>query len=222
MGFSTATILDNIDAKMEEEDRLREPRARTAFVKSKAAAEGAGEGEFESAEATGRWKLAEYESAKFAIQMESAQDIMSGLSENNYDPGQFKNAIKTDASDIKWVGLTLSEDQQLYVRAIKMFINGLLRRESGAAITDSEYDRYVRAYFPVMGEKPEGQKVAQEARQNALANMRRQASGAYKATKDERQKMRLEEDEEDPSAWTEEDERLLNELKEKYRKGKQK
>jgi len=69
----------------------------------------------------------------------------------------------------------LSSDYQKFMQARSNFINAQLRRESGAVISDSEYEAADKQYFPQPGDKPE---VIEQKRQNridALEGMKRAA-----------------------------------------------
>ncbi len=66
-----------------------------------------------------------------------------------------------------------------YTQARDDFINAQLRRESGAAISDAEYDRANKQYFPQPGDDPGT--VAQKAKNRLLVvdAMRRNAGSGY-------------------------------------------
>lgn len=69
-----------------------------------------------------------------------------------------------------------SSDRQQYEQAQQDFINSVLRRESGAAISSTEFDRYSKQYFPQPGDSP--QVLAQKAtnRQTTINNLYQQAN----------------------------------------------
>jgi hypothetical protein len=58
-------------------------------------------------------------------------------------------------------------DQQSVEQAQRDFVNAVLRRESGAVISDQEFGNAQRQYFPQVGDGP--QVIAQKARNRALA-----------------------------------------------------
>jgi hypothetical protein len=81
--------------------------------------------------------------------------------------------------------LLQSEAGQLYSQGRDEFINAALRRESGAAIQPSEYERFDKIYFVQPGDKPANIKQKQAARQRviegfqtAAGNIRSGPSGA--------------------------------------------
>lgn len=73
----------------------------------------------------------------------------------------------------------VSPEFQKVDQAKRDFINAQLRRESGAAISQSEFDNAERQYFPQRGDSPEV--VAQKAanRRTVIEGMRRDAGPTY-------------------------------------------
>lgn len=60
-----------------------------------------------------------------------------------------------------------SGNQQRYGQAKRDFINAVLRKESGAVISQSEFDNADKQYFPQIGDEPEV--IAQKARNREIA-----------------------------------------------------
>lgn len=91
--------------------------------------------------------------------------------------GQLGNALtnrrdKMLDTKVLGVGVPFGNDNQSveYQQAVQArndFINAQLRRESGAAISDPEYERADKQYFPQPGDKPET--LAQKAKNRQLA-----------------------------------------------------
>lgn len=72
-----------------------------------------------------------------------------------------------------------SEDFQSYEQAQRNFLNAVLRRESGAVISPSEFDEGRKQYFPQAGDS---QKVIEQKRQNRAvvkANFIKASGNAY-------------------------------------------
>ena len=59
------------------------------------------------------------------------------------------------------------------------FITAVLRKESGAAISVSEFEKEDRKYFPQPGEGPEVIEQKRKARERALQSMIAQSGPAY-------------------------------------------
>lgn len=72
-------------------------------------------------------------------------------------------------------------EYQRYDRAVRDFVNAQLRRESGAAISPSEFDNARKQYFPQPGDSPEVIADKRTARQLAFDNMARSAGPTFKA-----------------------------------------
>lgn len=95
----------------------------------------------------------------FATRMQAADKALSGLASGGVTrPGN----IYTTASSIPGIGgmlgqatnWTQSGDQQQVEQAQRDFINAVLRRESGAAISSGEFANAAQQYFPQPGDKP--------------------------------------------------------------------
>jgi len=70
--------------------------------------------------------------------------------------------------DVQLPNLLASKEGQLYRQAQDEFINAALRRESGAAIQPSEYDRFAKIYFVRPGDTPETIAQKQAARERVV------------------------------------------------------
>ncbi len=69
-----------------------------------------------------------------------------------------------------------SGDRQAYEQAKRDFVTAVLRRESGAAISDTEFAREELKYFPQAGDKPETVAQKEAARNTAINNLYREAN----------------------------------------------
>lgn len=74
-----------------------------------------------------------------------------------------------------------SQEYQKYKQASSNFITALLRQESGAAISKSEFDRYEREYMPQPGDGPDVLAQKSEARRVAIDGMKKGAGPSYKS-----------------------------------------
>jgi hypothetical protein len=70
-------------------------------------------------------------------------------------------------------------DVQRYRQAQREFINAILRKESGAAIGNTEFDSAKQQYFPVPGDKPETIAAKQAARLRSAQGLINQSQGYY-------------------------------------------
>lgn len=74
--------------------------------------------------------------------------------------------------DVQLPNLLKSEQGQQYKQAEDEFINAALRRESGAAIQPSEYDRFEKIYFVRPGDTPATIRQKQQARTRVVSGFR--------------------------------------------------
>lgn len=68
---------------------------------------------------------------------------------------------------------------QSYDQAARNLVNAILRRESGAAISASEFDNARRQYLPQPGDTPTTLAQKKQNRMAVLQNLKTQAGGAY-------------------------------------------
>jgi len=68
-----------------------------------------------------------------------------------------------------------SADRQMYEQAKRNFITSVLRRESGAAISESEFVTAEKQYFPQSGDKPETLLQKESSRNTTINNLYREA-----------------------------------------------
>lgn len=88
------------------------------------------------------------------------------------------------ASEIPYIGnYMVSEDFQKLDQARRDFVNATLRRESGAVISDEEFDNANRQYFPQPGDTKEVLAQKKENRRLAIEGMQRAAGDLYKRNK---------------------------------------
>lgn len=111
-------------------------------------------------------------SAAFGLRAADANDTLNNL-QGRYSPSKVN--AKLSAQDTPFIGgalgalanASLSEEDQKAEQAQRDFINAILRQESGASISASEFDNARRQYFPQPNDKPGT--LMQKARNRALA-----------------------------------------------------
>lgn len=74
----------------------------------------------------------------------------------------------------------ISEDRGLFDQAKRDFVNAVLRKESGAAINQSEFDNAERQYFPQPGDTPKRLEQKRQNRETAITAISRAAGPHYK------------------------------------------
>jgi hypothetical protein len=95
--------------------------------------------------------------AAYAARMERAERGLTKFEEEGVDIGKFNNAVANVLPDASQMGnlwqtfvlgkLKTAQEREYFARRLD-FISALLRRESGAAITASEYTQEAYKYFP--------------------------------------------------------------------------
>lgn len=116
----------------------------------------------------------------FADRMKAAHDQIVNLRGAGYSPETFGTGLKDGiAGETPFVGNWIkSEEGQQFKRAKMDFITAVLRKESGAAIGQDEYEREEDKYFPQWGDDPATIEAKRIARERAIATME-QASGGH-------------------------------------------
>lgn len=90
-----------------------------------------------------------------------------------------RSAIVAEGLPLGLGASQLTDKDQQFFQAERNFITAILRRESGAAISPSEFESARRQYIPQPGDGPETLKQKARERSLALENMRRSAGPAY-------------------------------------------
>jgi hypothetical protein len=78
----------------------------------------------------------------------------------------------------------LSSNQQAVEQAQRNFVNAVLRQESGAVISEQEFENAKKQYFPQPGDKPEVIKKKRENRMLAIQGFKRIAGPAWDGVED--------------------------------------
>jgi hypothetical protein len=102
---------------------------------------------------------------QFSSRMENADQIINSLSKSGTN---VSNPLANVPFGIGTLTSAMSPaSNQKLEQAQRDFINAVLRRESGAAISPSEFENARKQYFPAMGDSPEV--IAQKAQARALS-----------------------------------------------------
>lgn len=104
----------------------------------------------------------------FLIRTRAANEVLNALENEGL------NFWQQNAEHIP-LGLgnyTRSPEFQKFDQARRDFVNAILRRESGAVISDQEFDNADKQYFPVPGDSPEVIAQKRKNRENAIAGLR--------------------------------------------------
>jgi hypothetical protein len=75
-----------------------------------------------------------------------------------------------------------TENDRRFVAAAKEWMSPILRKDTGAAVTDSEFLMYADTYIPAPGDPPSVLRQKAEARQSAMVAMAGEAGSLYSQT----------------------------------------
>lgn len=103
----------------------------------------------------------QYSAAAFGKRLETANDIFENLENNNFNRGSRVTGLKAAITPNAMKSSELKQQEQ----AERNFVNAILRRESGAAISPTEFESATLQYFPRSGDDAE---VLDQKRQNRL------------------------------------------------------
>jgi hypothetical protein len=104
---------------------------------------------------------AQFTAATFAKRLEDSEKVFEDLAAKGYDRS-------SRVEDLKYKflpGESHGSDLRSHSQAERNFVNAVLRKESGAAISPSEFASAEQQYFPRPGDTPE---VLEQKRQNRL------------------------------------------------------
>lgn len=131
--------------------------------------------------AGGKFNEGQGKAAGFTDRMLQSEGILSGLNGEGGVQSQGTSAVQTALSAIPGAGNYLtSADRQKYEQAKRDFINAQLRRESGAAISPTEFDSANKQYFPTPGDSSEVIQQKAANRRSAVEAMGREGGPSYK------------------------------------------
>lgn len=129
----------------------------------------------------GKFNEGEGKAAGFADRMLQSEGILRGTGGAAGVEAQGADLGQTARSKVPTVGNYLvSQDRQKFEQAKRDFINAQLRRESGAAISASEFESADKQYFPVPGDSPETIKQKAANRRAAVEAIGREGGRSYR------------------------------------------
>lgn len=117
-----------------------------------------------------------YKAAGFADRLEQAEPVLKSVEKaiSKMSPVSFELQEFADRP-----ALQTSEFQD-YMQASRSLINAVLRRESGAVISPSEFDNAKKQYLPYPGDTPQVLKKKELDRRRYFANLKNEAGQAYR------------------------------------------
>lgn len=126
---------------------------------------------------------AKFLAAGFGKRIEAANALMDNLKDKGYDAASagsgFKRAMPESILGIPVGNAMKSSEDQMQQQAEQNFVTAVLRKESGAAISPTEFAQAEKMYFPRPGDAPAVLEQKRMSRQQALENLRSEASEAW-------------------------------------------
>ena len=116
----------------------------------------------------GKLNVDQAKNAGFYKRAAPSNDIITKLEEQG--TSGFNKAM--DNVPLGFGNYAISQDAQKFKQAKRDFVNAILRRESGAVISDSEFANADQQYFPQPGDGPDVIAQKRANRENALAGLR--------------------------------------------------
>lgn len=125
-------------------------------------------------------------SATYAQRQKQAEDVFNNLEKQGFNFAKqdyaYQRAAPTDILGISTGGFGKSDELKQQEQAERNFINATLRRESGAAISPSEFDSARLQYFPQPGDPVQVLAQKKQNRATAIQGMIGSSEGAYERT----------------------------------------
>jgi hypothetical protein len=121
------------------------------------------------------------DAAGFAIRMEAGIKIMEDLTASGFNPVNLYDRVMENSPFLS--NALVSGKYQVYRNAAKDFAMAQLRRESGAALTESEMELAKDLFIPTFGDKPATLAAKAASRERNYQNMKSSAGKAFDIAK---------------------------------------
>jgi hypothetical protein len=170
-----AAEANKIKAQQEVKDREFDRNYKNEMLKLQGRKQKADEAK--QASTQGKIKADQYKVGGFAKRALMAEQELAKLPED-VGTGSFSDTIQGWGY---FPEAMKSEDRKLFDQTQRNFISAVLRRESGAAISDQEMENESKKYFPQPGDSQKVLTQKSRARQQAVNNLRAEAGDAMEA-----------------------------------------
>jgi len=125
------------------------------------------------------FKQSEFQAASFAVRTEQADVQLDDL--ERYISGL---SVQDFVTQSKLPNFMKSPEFQKFEQTKRNFINAKLREESGAVISDEEFDDADKQYMPQPGDSPEVLAQKKANRNTVIQGLKVEAGGAYNELRD--------------------------------------
>lgn len=130
--------------------------------------------------AGGKMSTDEGKTALFADRAATAHAAITTAENINAEPGGTVGALIQQNLPPGVANTLVSGERGKAMDAQRAFINALLRRESGAAISSGEFSSYGKEYFPQLGDTPEQIEGKRKHRAEVIAGLARESGRGYR------------------------------------------
>lgn len=118
--------------------------------------------------------------AVFANRLEQAENVFDALEKAGYNRADAKEEARASVADTPLIGGAVKDSNfSKQDQAERSFVNAVLRKESGAAISPSEFESAEKQYFPRYGDDPGTLAQKRANRKTALEGLKLQSGGAF-------------------------------------------
>lgn len=115
----------------------------------------------------------EYASGTYARRLEQAESVFNSLEQQGYDRASIGQGFKSMLPERLQDNALKAQTQ-----AERNFVNAVLRRESGAAISQAEFANAEQQYFPRAGDTPDQAAIKKANRMQVLAGLKAEGKKA--------------------------------------------
>jgi len=123
-------------------------------------------------------KAAQSLATGFGKRLEQAEDVFSTLEQSGYDRSDISAGLGSMLPNV-----ARTSNSQRQSQAERNFINAVLRRESGAAISPTEFENGEIQYFPRAGDSPEVMTQKKNNRLQVLGSMKNESGTEWDKVK---------------------------------------
>ncbi len=118
-------------------------------------------------------------SSVFANRVKESNSIISDLEKiEGFNPTSIQSAF---IQSIPGGNIALSDEHQQYIQAKRDIISAVLRKQSGAVISDSEFENEDKKLFPQVGDSAAVKAQKAKARNREFENLKAQSKGVFSA-----------------------------------------
>jgi hypothetical protein len=116
----------------------------------------------------------QFKVAGFGKRMRQAEDVFGNLEKSGYSRADLMAGLESNLPSAVQRSQTQQQEQ-----AERNFLNAVLRRESGAAISPAEFDSGAKQYFPRAGDENETLAQKKANRQQVMASLQAESGPAW-------------------------------------------